>query len=184
LTNPNDTHKHINTQRKNIFALAAIAWTSFSLDVSAKEIPARLPDPDNKPPATDKPVEVYILSGQSNMVGMGDINGGSSRWGKEVLDPVVSSYPGHPFLASHGRCWPSDRTASPEPQGNGCIERFFRTLKENLLWVRTFRTVEELRMTLLEFKNTYNEQWIMERVDYRTPAQDREDACQPQEAVA
>ena len=25
------------------------------------------------------------------------------------------------------------------PEGNGCAERFIRTLKENLLWVRTFR---------------------------------------------
>jgi putative transposase len=24
------------------------------------------------------------------------------------------------------------------PEGNGCAERFIRTLKENLLWVRTF----------------------------------------------
>ena len=31
------------------------------------------------------------------------------------------------------------------PEGNGCAERFIRTLKENLLWVRTFDTVEELR---------------------------------------
>jgi putative transposase len=23
-----------------------------------------------------------------------------------------------------------------EPEGNGCIERFFRTLKEQLLWVK------------------------------------------------
>ena len=30
------------------------------------------------------------------------------------------------------------------PEGNGCAERFIRTLKENLLWVRTFDTVEEL----------------------------------------
>ena len=29
------------------------------------------------------------------------------------------------------------------PEGNGCAERFIRTLKENLLWVRTFDTVEE-----------------------------------------
>ena len=48
---------------------------------AAKDIPAQLPDPDNAPPAADKPVKVYILSGQSNMVGMGDIRGGSSRWG-------------------------------------------------------------------------------------------------------
>ena len=31
------------------------------------------------------------------------------------------------------------------PEGNGCAERFIRTLKESLLGVRTFGTVEELR---------------------------------------
>src|SRR3982751_2219809 len=35
------------------------------------------------------------------------------------------------------------------PEGNGCAERFIRPLKENLLWVRTFDTVEELRQALL-----------------------------------
>jgi hypothetical protein len=40
------------------------------------------------------PVKVYILSGQSNMVGMGDINAGSSRWGDEFIAPVVSIYEG------------------------------------------------------------------------------------------
>ena len=35
------------------------------------------------------------------------------------------------------------------PEGNGCAERFIRTLKENLLWVGTFDTVEELRQALL-----------------------------------
>lgn len=43
---------------------------------------------------TDKPVRVYILSGQSNMVGIGQVSGGSSRWGKEMIDPVLSVYPG------------------------------------------------------------------------------------------
>ena len=31
-----------------------------------------------------------------------------------------------------------------EPEGNGVAERFIRTLKENLLWVRSFDTIEEL----------------------------------------
>src|SRR5690348_17943459 len=31
------------------------------------------------------------------------------------------------------------------PEGNGCAERFIRTLKENLLWVRTFDTRSEER---------------------------------------
>ena len=38
-------------------------------------IPYPLPDPDTKPVDTTKPVKVYILSGQSNMVGMGNITG-------------------------------------------------------------------------------------------------------------
>src|SRR3954471_1192060 len=62
-----------------------------------------------------------------------------------------------------------------EPEGNGCAERFIRTLKENLLWVRHFDTVEELRRALLAFQRTYNQSWIIERHEYRTPAQVRAD---------
>lgn len=61
-----------------------------------------------------------------------------------------------------------------EPQGNGIAERFVRILKENLLWVRHFDTVEELRLALLEFKDTYNREWILGRHGYKTPAQVRE----------
>jgi hypothetical protein len=32
-----------------------------------------------------------------------------------------------------------------EPEGNGVAERFIQTLKENLLWMRTFDTIEELQ---------------------------------------
>jgi putative transposase len=39
-------------------------------------------------------------------------------------------------------------------EGNGCAERFIRTLKENLPWVRTFDTVEEPRLAPLEFGDT------------------------------
>ena len=68
-------------------------------------------------------------------------------------------------------------TSSPafvrEPEGNGCVERFIRTLKENLLWLRRFGTVEDLRRTLHAFKDTYNQSWILQRHGYRTPAQVR-----------
>jgi putative transposase len=62
-----------------------------------------------------------------------------------------------------------------EPEGNGCAERFIRTLKENLLWVRGFDTIEDLREALHQFKDTYNRTWIVERHGYRTPAQVRVD---------
>ena len=60
-----------------------------------------------------------------------------------------------------------------EPEGNGVSERFIRTLKEQLLWIRYFATVEELRLALLEFKDKYNRQWLVEKHGYRTPAQVR-----------
>lgn len=79
-------------------------------------------------------------------------------------------------------------TSSPsfvrEPEGNGCAERFIRTLKENLLWVRTFETVEELRLAVLEFKKTYNEKWIIQRLKYQTPSQARRSACNNPKKVA
>ena len=56
------------------------------------------------------------------------------------------------------------------PEGNGCAERFIRTLKEQLLWVETFETVEQLRRALLAFKERYNRQWLVERHGHRTPA--------------
>ena len=66
-----------------------------------------------------------------------------------------------------------------EPEGNGCAERFIRVLKENLLWVRRFDTVEELRQALIAFRQTYNQSWIIERHGYRTPAQVRADQIGP-----
>jgi len=48
-------------------------------------------------------------------------------------------------------------------------------LKENLLWVRTFETIEELRAALVEFARRYNETWLVARHGYRTPAQVRAD---------
>ena len=61
-----------------------------------------------------------------------------------------------------------------QPEGNGCVERFIRTLKEQLLWVRTFHTVEELRRALAEFRERYNRRWIVQRHNYLTPQQARQ----------
>lgn len=60
------------------------------------------------------------------------------------------------------------------PQGNGSAERFIRTLKEQLLWVRRFETVEELRRELLAFKERFNRHWLLQRHGHQTPAQVRE----------
>jgi putative transposase len=62
---------------------------------------------------------------------------------------------------------------------NGCAGRFIRTLKENLLWVRTFATVEERRRALLAFRETYNATWFSERHRFRPPAAIRHEQLSP-----
>ncbi len=57
-----------------------------------------------------------------------------------------------------------------EPEGNGCAERFIRTLKEQLLWIDRFDSVEALRLALLAFKDRYNREWLIERHGHQTPA--------------
>jgi putative transposase len=71
-----------------------------------------------------------------------------------------------------------------EPEGNGCVERFIRTLKENLLWVHRFDTIEELRLALHRFKATYNRTGIVERHGYQTPAAVRAAQLAPLPAAA
>jgi transposase InsO family protein len=59
------------------------------------------------------------------------------------------------------------------PEGNGCAERLIRTLKEQLLWLRPFKNVEELRLALLDWAARYNTSWLIERHGFLTPTQAR-----------
>jgi len=63
-------------------------------------------------------------------------------------------------------------------------ERFIPTLEENLLGVRRFATIEELRLALHRFQETYNRTWIVERHGYQTPAAVRTAQLQPLPAAA
>ena len=61
-----------------------------------------------------------------------------------------------------------------EPDGNGCIERFFRTLKEQLLWVRHFQSIPELVRALEQIRALYNQHWLIERLGFEPPVQARQ----------
>ena len=59
---------------------------------------------------------------------------------------------------------------SGAPSGDGVTERFIRALKEQLLWVRTFQTVGELRLAIHNWLRLYNkEQWLVERHGFGPP---------------
>jgi transposase InsO family protein len=71
-----------------------------------------------------------------------------------------------------------------QPEGNGVVERFIRTLQENFLWVHAFDTIEELRRGLQDFMAHYNATWFAARHGYYTPNQIRAEQrnlaqCQP-----
>jgi len=78
-----------------VLALAVLALAIFVLPAAAKDVPAQLPDPDGKPGDATKPVKVYILAGQSNMVGMGDLSGARCRYTGIYLtaDPAAPKGP-------------------------------------------------------------------------------------------
>ena len=66
-----------------------------ALPVLGGDVPAQLPDPDGKAGDATKPVKVYILAGQSNMVGMGDLAGARNMYTGVYLtaDPAVPKGP-------------------------------------------------------------------------------------------
>lgn len=70
-----------------------------------------------------------------------------------------------------------DREFSPalvrEPEGNGCTERFFRTLKERLLWWRRLQDLEELQIALRRFRGRDNREWRIEPLRFPSPRQAR-----------
>jgi hypothetical protein len=86
-----------DTMNKSLshFALMAIAALALALQPACgQQSTPVISRPGGNPADMTEPVQVFILLGQSNMVGMGKIDGGSVRWGKEFTEPVLSIYPG------------------------------------------------------------------------------------------
>jgi hypothetical protein len=61
-----------------------------------------VPDPDGKPADMGKPVKVFILMGQSNMVGMGKIAGADKS---DTLEHAAKTKGLYPFLVDEAGAW-------------------------------------------------------------------------------
>ena len=57
-----------------------------------------------------------------------------------------------------------------EPETNGCIERLFRTLKEQAIHGRVFQTIDDVRDAVRAFVARYNATWLIEKNGHRSPA--------------
>lgn len=61
-----------------------------------------------------------------------------------------------------------------EPQTNGVAERFWKTLKKQVLEGRIYQTLADLREALNKFMVTYNRRWRLEKLGGRTPDEVRQ----------
>lgn len=61
-----------------------------------------------------------------------------------------------------------------EPQTNGVVERFNRTLKEQAIYGTVFRTLDEVRRAVGKFVEVYNAAWRVEKNGFVSPKEARE----------
>lgn len=61
-----------------------------------------------------------------------------------------------------------------EPQTNGVVERFNRTLKEQVIYGRVFKNLDEVRQAVLEFRDNYNCHWRFKKLGFMTPLEARQ----------
>ena len=91
-----------NRQTRRAFALSSMALAVLALPsiatVSAAESP--IPKPDGKPADMTKPVQVFILLGQSNMVGLGKVKGVDGS-----LEFAVKEKKKYPYLMDDAGNW-------------------------------------------------------------------------------
>jgi alpha-galactosidase len=95
----------------------------------AADVPANLPDPDGKLGDATKPVKVYILAGQSNMVGMGNISGAKNVYTGVYLssDPAAPDGPFQIYKVGNYKVSPlrvylPDGTPTEKPVAEGLLE--------------------------------------------------------------
>ena len=120
-------------KRKNTTALGCLlaAIAIGIAGASAAEKPGtdpkqQLPKPDGKPADMTKPVKVFILLGQSNMVGMGKIAGGEGS-----LENAVKNKGKYPYLVDDAGGWleRKDVRFVRMMQGKGLLNNDWMTIK-------------------------------------------------------
>ena len=124
--------KNKNSQTRGAFALSFIALTVLALSsfvtVSAAAPP--IPKPDGKPADMTKPVQVFVLLGQSNMVGLGKVKGGEIS-----LEHAVKEKKKYQYLVDDAGAWTErqDVRFVRYKSGNGPLNNEWMTVKGNTL---------------------------------------------------
>jgi len=76
-----------------------------------------------------------------------------------------------------------ERTGYNNPDGDAYIERFFRTLKEEEVWLHDYRSFAEASEAIARFIARQDQGWLIRRLGYQSPAQAGQSFLASQEAV-
>ena len=110
---------------RRAFGLSSIALTAVALSPFATVSAAapEIPKPDGKPADMTKKVKVFILLGQSNMVGLGRINAGDKGKPEGSLEHAVKTKVKYPYLVDDAGNWSvrKDVRFVRMMQGNGLM---------------------------------------------------------------
>jgi len=103
--------------------IAADLLALVALPALATQVAAELPDPDGQPADMSKPVQVYILLGQSNMLGAGKITGDKEG----SLTYAVQEKGKYPYMVDDAGNWTERkdvRYVRVMGSGTGAMRRF------------------------------------------------------------
>lgn len=123
--------KSKSPQTHRAFALSSIVIATFAVSsfatVSAAEPP--IPKPDDKPADMTKPVQFFILLGQSNMVGLGKVKGGEISLEHAVKEKKYQ------YLVDVAGAWTERKDVRfvRYMSGNGPLNNEWMTVKGNTL---------------------------------------------------
>jgi hypothetical protein len=82
--------------------MSVLALAMLTAPLLAADLPKELATPDGKPADQSKPVQVYILLGQSNMLGFGAVGPAET---KGTLAHLVKEQGNYPFLVDDAGQW-------------------------------------------------------------------------------
>ena len=122
----------LNHITRRAFALLFIAFTALALSSFATVFAAEqaIPKPDGKPADMTKPIQVFILLGQSNMVGLGKIAGTDSS-----LENAVKTKNKYSYLVDDAGKWTqrNDVRFVRMMQGRGLLNNEWMAVKSGTI---------------------------------------------------
>lgn len=119
------------SRTRRLFAIPALAALVLSVTTTtADDAKKPFPRPDGKPADLTKPVQVFVLLGQSNMVGLGKVKGGEVS-----LEHAVKEKKKYPYLVDDAGAWTERKDVRfvRYMSGKGPLNNEWLTVKGNNL---------------------------------------------------